>query len=100
MSQEDKIKCSHYNSGHCKFAKKENGCKLYHPETICEILNCKNKKCSSRHPRPCKYGDSCVFQIRCSYKHKVESTSIVSTRKEVEQLRTDITKLKEEKIQR
>ena len=96
MSQEEKIKCSHYNSGYCKFAKKESGCKLYHPETTCEIPNCNNKKCPSRHQRPCRHGATCVFQIRCSYKHTVESISIVSTSKEVEQLRADITKLNEE----
>ena len=43
MSQEDNVKCNHYNSGNCKFAKKEKGCKFFHPETICELHNVKTK---------------------------------------------------------
>ena len=58
MSQEDNIKCNHYNSGNCKFAKKEKGCKFFHPETICELPKCKDKKCPDIHPRPCKFGDT------------------------------------------
>ena len=70
MCQEDQIKCYHYNSGYCKLVKRERGCKLYHPETNCEIINCKDKECPDRHPRPCKFGDTtCIFQVRCPYKH-------------------------------
>lgn len=101
MSQEGQLKCSHYNSGYCKFAKKERGCRLFHLEATCELPNCRNKKCPDRHPRSCKFGDTCIFQIRCSYKHAKEkvaekSTSIEDMVKEVDQLKVDIEKLKEE----
>ena len=82
--------------------KREKGCKLYHPETNCEIINCKDKKCPGRHPRPCEFGDTtCIFQVRCAYKHgkdqpSKQSISIKSTSNEVEQLKSDTAKLKEE----
>ena len=101
MSQEEQIKCSYYNSGYCKFTKKEKGCKFYHPEETCYIPNCNNKKCPARHPKSCKFGDTCVFQTGCSYKHAKtdlsdDSISIVETNKEIDQLKADIAKLKEE----
>ena len=101
MSQGDKLKCSHYNSGHCKFVKKEKGCKFHHNERVCEIQNCKDKKFSGRHPKSCKFGDTCRFQVRCSYKHEKdqppkEIISIENTSKEVGQLKADIAKLKED----
>ena len=95
MSQEGQLKCSHYNSGYCKFAKKERGCRFFHPEATCELPNCRNRNCPDRHPRSCKFGDTCIFQIRCSYKHEKEkapekSTSIEETVKELDQLKVDI----------
>ena len=101
MSPEDKIKCTHYNSGFCKFKKKETGCKFFHPEKTCERPTCKDKNCSYRHPKPCKFGDTCLFQNRCSYKHlkpqqNDENVLITSTTREVDELRAEIAKLKEE----
>ena len=101
MSPEDKTKCGHYNSGYCKFMKKENGCKYFHPDKTCERPTCKDKKCSDRHPKPCKFGDTCLFQTRCSYKHLKdrltdENILIASTTREVDELRAEIAKLKEE----
>ena len=99
MSQKYRLKCSHFNSGYCKFAKKEKGCKFYHPQTTCELPNCKDKKCPARHPRSCKFGDTCSFQTRCSYKHEKYKPSkelIENTSKEVDQLKADIAKLKNE----
>ena len=101
MSQEGQLRCRHYNSGYCKFAKKDRGCRFFHPEATCELPNCRNKKCPDRHPMSCKFGDTCLFQIRCSYKHAKDrapekSTSIEDFVKEVDQLKVDIEKLKED----
>ena len=61
----------------------------------------KTKKCPGRHPKLCKFGDTCRLQVQCSYKHEKEQLSkeiisIESTSKEVNQLKADKAKLKEE----
>ena len=38
-------KCSYSNVGSCKFSRKENGCKLYHPEECCQLINCIDRDC-------------------------------------------------------
>ena len=43
MSQREVKKCSYFNSGNCRYTKKENGCKNCHPIDECKIQGCKQK---------------------------------------------------------
>ena len=54
-------KCFSYNVGDCKLSMKKNGCKLYHPEECCQLFNCIYRDCPKRHPRTCKFGETCIF---------------------------------------
>ena len=101
MGEETMIKCRYFNTGHCKFSVKENGCKHIHPGKTCSISNCKNFSCPDRHPRLCRYQNECRFQKRCSYKHIAEKDSATSTEGEIvrlkkicESLEVEILKLK------
>ena len=33
-------KCSYFNSGYCRYARREKGCKFYHQTDICEFKKC------------------------------------------------------------
>ena len=59
-------KCKYYNTGYCKF---RDQCKFNHPSDICQENECKNKKCSNRHPRNWRYKMKCKRQTTCAYKH-------------------------------
>ena len=76
MSEVTLKNCSHYNSGFCRYIKKENGCKHFHPKEICETTVCKDKDCPKRHPKRCRYLEECRFQSQCSYSHKKEGVTI------------------------
>ena len=69
MTENNSPKCSYYNSGYCKFAKKENGCKYLHPTECCKDSKCKDKGCQLRHPKKCRHGEKCRYQTLCAYKH-------------------------------
>ena len=60
-------KCWHNDVGYCKFKEE---CWKAHSLTICEKETC-DKKCSSRHPRECKYKERCKFQKKdiCAFSH-------------------------------
>ena len=94
----DLKKCSYFNVGYCKFSKKEGSCKWYHPEESCNLNKCFDKNCPKRHPKTCKYGEICIFQRDCSYKHSVvdDNEKIYAISKQVEQLKADIEKLENE----
>lgn len=99
MSQDSVKKCSYYNSGYCKYSKKENGCKKYHPTESCAQINCKNQGCPLRHPKKCKFLEKCIFQKRCCYKHEKEPTKedkIIAEEKELNNLKSEISLLKRE----
>ena len=44
---------------------------MRHPAVICNKDNCVDKKCSARHPKPCKLWKmgSCKFGESCEFKH-------------------------------
>jgi hypothetical protein len=84
-------KCRHYNSGHCKFEKKGNGCKFFHSTELCGKERCKTEFCMKRHPKKCKFGSQCIFQNRCSYLHsEIEGNQGTETMvKEIAKLKKD-----------
>ena len=99
MAQDSSKKCFYYNSGYCKYSKKENGCKDFHPTESCTQINCKNQGCPLRHPKKCKFLEKCSFQKRCCYKHEKEPTNedvIIAEEKEVNNLKAEIETLKQE----
>ena len=64
-------KCWFQNSGFCKF---QVNCKFKHVEGVCQETNCRNKICSRRHPRKCRYfflRNYCRFGQDCRYDHNV-----------------------------
>ena len=72
--------CHHNNIGFCKF---RDHCKNQHFHTICLKFFCKSQECQNRHPKNCKFGDSCKFNARnaCAYKHqKLVDTELDETK--------------------
>ena len=69
MSGLPQKKCPYYNTGYCKFARKESGCKNYHPKNVCKVTKCRDKTCPDRHPKVCRFKEECRFQLCCSYNH-------------------------------
>ena len=63
---ETKQKCKYFNSGYCK-------CTFAHPITECE-KNCKEKNCTKRRRKLCRYGERCRHKSKCSYKHRENQT--------------------------
>ena len=61
----------HFNKfGFCKFGKQ---CSKYHEDKVCENKNCDVLKCSSRHPRKCRFFAEyfyCKFGVYCKFSHK------------------------------
>ena len=45
------MKCKYFNSGYCRYTKKEMGCKNFHPTDVCEVEGCREKECPDRHPK-------------------------------------------------
>ena len=65
-------KCWFQNSGFCKF---QVNCKFKHVEGVCQETNCRNKSCSRRHPRKCRYfflRNYCRFGQDCRYDHNFD----------------------------
>lgn len=91
-------KCTFYNVGYCKYSRKENGCKLYHPEECCQLLNCIDRYCPRRHPRVCRFGETCLFQNGCAYKHFVgdRNKEIIDMTEQVKILQAEIVEIKKE----
>ena len=96
-------KCSYNNSGYCKFSRSKTGCKRYHPTEICQINSCASKTCPQRHPKTCKYGENCMYQAKCSYRHNdkyekkmIDLTQMSELEKQVDILTTEINVLKKE----
>ena len=95
MSGLPQKKCAYYNSGFCKFARKETGSKNYHPKETCKVTKYRDKKCQERHPKECRFQEECRFQLGCSYKHsKPEPKQNVS--EEIKSLIEDVDTLKKE----
>ena len=108
MTQSNPTKCSYFNSGYCKFIKKENGCRYAHPTECCKIPKCKDKGCPLRHPKKCRHGEECRYQTKCMYKHcnneanttqhlnELIDEKVLSLTAEIECLKAEIDKLKSE----
>ena len=95
------FQCYYNNRGHCKYG--EN-CHYHHYNKICQNSFCRDKECKNRHPKPCKYGDTCKFlnQDKCSFKHdhtksknKIEKENLGQKLKAFEEV---INKIKAEMI--
>ena len=100
MTEDIQIKCSYFNSGYCKFTRKENGCNFYHPTEPCKLLKCKDKECQYRHQKKCKHGEIWRFQKRCEYLHLVEELGNENTSiQEIINLNREINILKEDIFQ-
>ena len=100
MTEDIQIKCSYFNSGYCKYTRKENGCNFYHPTEPCKLLKCKDKECQYRHQKKCKHGEKCRFQKRCEYLHLDEELGKENTSiQEIIDLNREITILKEDIFQ-
>ena len=62
---EEKVKCTYFNTGYCKYKEK---CKYIHPKEEC-TENCKIKSCMKRHVKICKFITDCRHNEKCAYKH-------------------------------
>ena len=71
---------------------------VFHPEESCNLKKCFDKNCPKIPPKTCKYGEICIFQSDCSYKHSVvdEKEKKYAISKQVEQIKADIEKLEKE----
>ena len=60
-------KCEFHNQGYCKYQEK---CRKEPPSSICQNKDC-DTKCSSRHPKECKFKSRCRFLKKniCSFSH-------------------------------
>ena len=68
--------CKYYNTGFCKFSDK---CRYQHNDTICKKDICKNKKCHHRHPKVCRYKDTCRRRSTCLNYHIVDKSNNVNS---------------------
>ena len=103
MSQGEVKKCSYFNSGYCRYTKKDNGCKNFHPIDECKIQGCKQKECPGRHPKKCKFNDECRFRTICSYSHAEKSIvneDQIKLSNDILILKTEISNLKKENDQK
>ena len=86
--------------GYCRFG---NHCFRKHINIICENVNCEIVKCSSRHPRKCKYFleyQKCKFGEYCRFSHGIPNNpknmeKIEALEKEVEVLKQEIKHMKD-----
>ena len=84
-------KCLFNNTGFCKFCEQ---CRKQHYKTVCLIQNC-DKKCKSRHPKPCKFNQKCKFfaQNICAFKHVTSAwddvEGIATLKSEIESLKLE-----------
>jgi vacuolar-type H+-ATPase subunit I/STV1 len=112
MTDTTQRKCSYYNSGYCKFTRKENGCRYLHPTECCINAKCKDKLCPLNHPKKCRHGDHCRYQTKCMYKHVTDKVNNIAKltemdeketnqlTEEIKMLKAEIEKLKEENIEK
>ena len=84
-------KCLFNDTGFCKFCEQ---CRRQHYKTVCLIQNC-DKKCKSRHPKPCRFKQKCKFfaQNICAFKHATsawdDAEGIATLKKEIESLKLE-----------
>ena len=68
------MKCAYFNSGYCKFTRKENGCGNLHPAESCQVLKCRDKGCPLRQSKACKHGEQCRYKTMCMYNHAKDNS--------------------------
>ena len=91
-----KIRCKYNNSGYCKY---EDRCKFIHHQSDCTNFACKDKQCSNRHPKDCRYKEECRRRSRCVYKHTIQKVCLQTNStnsEEIEKLQDTNHKLKSE----
>ena len=99
MAAKKQVVCTFYNSGYCRY---KGDCKYNHPKENCQESYCKNKMCTKRHPKECRYGHKCRRRSFCLYKHDNSSTpssnskSPVVEETEVKKLKVEVEELKVE----
>ena len=106
MTEANPAKCSYFNSGYCKFMKKENACIYADPTESCKTQICRDKGCPFRHPKTCRHKQQCRYQSRCMYQHLKDVANYASgfennsngiainLQAEIETLKADIVKHK------
>ena len=96
-AEKKQVVCTFYNSGYCRY---KGDCKYNHPKENCQISYCKNKMCTKRHPKECRFGNKCRRKSLCLYKHDHSSTpSSTPSNSEspvIEVEETEVNKLKAE----
>ena len=78
--------------GYCRFG---NLCFRKHENIICKNVNCEISKCSSRHPRICKFFleyQKCKFGEYCRFSHDIPNSP--KTLEKIEVLQKDVEVLK------
>ena len=62
-------KCEYQDKGYCK---EKSSCTKNHPTNDCDGRCDDLKSCQSRHRKPCKNGESCVFHASqaCEFLHE------------------------------
>ena len=75
MAGQIQKKCPYYNKGYCKITREKERYWNLHPKNTCKKLNCKDKSCEERHPKPCRFDDCCRFQTRCQYNHERQAAN-------------------------
>ena len=85
-----KEKCSFNDSGYCRFGDK---CRNVHHKSICSRKYC-DKSCNSRHPKPCRFEENCIFLAKgiCAFKH----SSSENENKDLDDLKRQVEDLKKE----
>ena len=97
MAAKKQVVCTFFNTGYCRY---KGDCKYNHPKENCQKSYCKNKMCTKRHPKECRYGHKCRRRSFCLYKHNDSSNSeshdIDVEETEVKKLKAEVEALKKE----
>ena len=86
--------CRHNQTGFCKYGER---CRKQHVNIKCNQDECKDKKCSRRHPHLCKFyahTGFCKFQERCAFVHKEINVETHKVAHEVQKIKEEIERLK------
>ena len=80
-------KCLYNDSGFCKYGEK---CRKTHHKSICLRNNC-DKKCNSRHPKPCKFKAKCKFLAKaiCAFNHENDEQDLDDLKRQIESLKQE-----------
>ena len=90
------FQCYHNNRGHCQYGEK---CRYQHYKITCEKIVCTDGECKFRHPKVCKYRDSCKYLRKqiCAYKHEVfKCKNNLKTTEKVKEYEDEMKQLKYE----